>query len=131
MKNRDVLTLMEQVIAVLVFAVAAAICLRVFVFADGLSKTAESEDRSGVLAQNAAEMYKQVSGDAERMMEYEGWKMEDGVLYREDNGLEVRILEKESAYPGMGKAEISVRDGENERICFDLSYLKENTDHAE
>ena len=131
MKNKDVLTLMEQVIAVLVFAVAAAICLRVFVFADSLSKTAESEDRCGVLAGNAAELYKQVSGDKRRMTQIEGWSEKDGVLSYSEDGMTVRITEMESGYSGTGKAEIAVSEGETERICFDLAYLKEKQDNAE
>ena len=42
MKSRAPLALMEQTVMVLVFALAAALCLRAFVLADGISRQVEA-----------------------------------------------------------------------------------------
>lgn len=58
MRSKSPLALMEQVIMVLVFALAAALCLRVFVFSELASTRNESVDRAVVECQNAAEFLK-------------------------------------------------------------------------
>ena len=58
MKNRAVLTLMEQLVMILVFALAAAICLQAFVAAGQISRNSVDRDRAMVIAQNAAEAIK-------------------------------------------------------------------------
>ena len=59
MKSKAPLVLMEQVVMVLVFALTAALCLRMFVLADRLSVKYEACDRAVIEAQNAAEWMKQ------------------------------------------------------------------------
>ena len=63
MKNKAPLALMEQLVMVLVFALAAAVCLQVFVMADRLSRSCQERDRAAMEVQNAAEMLKSHSGD--------------------------------------------------------------------
>ena len=58
MRSKSPLALMEQVIMVLVFALAAALCLRVFAFSDLASTRNEAVDRAGLECQNAAEILK-------------------------------------------------------------------------
>ena len=58
MRSKSPLALMEQVIMVLVFALAAALCLRVFVFSELASTRNEAVDRAVVECQNAAEFLK-------------------------------------------------------------------------
>ena len=58
MRSKSPLALMEQVIMVLVFALAAALCLRVFVFSDLASTRNEAVDRAVLECQNAAETMK-------------------------------------------------------------------------
>ena len=55
MRNRAFLPLMEQAIMILVFALAAALCLRTFVWADGYSARQQARDQAVTVAQNAAE----------------------------------------------------------------------------
>lgn len=114
MKNKDVLTLMEQVLAVLVFAVAAAICLKTFVFADGLSKRAEAEDRACILLQNGAELIRNAGGDFEAVCARPGWAMEGEALVYREKGMTLRAEKR--AGRGTGYAEIAVFDGEEE-LC--------------
>ena len=58
MRSKTPLALMEQVVMVLVFALAAALCLRVFAFSNQLSQRNEDIDHAVLLAQNTAEMLK-------------------------------------------------------------------------
>ena len=58
MRSKSPLALMEQVVMVLVFALAAALCLRVFVFSDQASERNEAVDRAVLEVQNAAETLK-------------------------------------------------------------------------
>ena len=65
MKSKAPLALMEQLVMVLVFALAAALCVQVFVLAGQTSRRNESRDRAVVEAQNAAEVLKGLHGDYE------------------------------------------------------------------
>ena len=51
MRSKTPLALMEQVIMVLVFALAAALCLRAFVLSDRISRDCEERDRAIMAAQ--------------------------------------------------------------------------------
>ena len=65
MKSKAPLALMEQLVMVLVFALAAALCVQVFVLSGQTSRRNESRDRAVVEAQNAAEVLKGLHGDYE------------------------------------------------------------------
>ena len=69
MKNKSSLLLMEQLVMVLVFALAAALCLTAFVKADQISRETVRRDEAVLLAQNAAQVLKATSGDVELAME--------------------------------------------------------------
>ena len=58
MKSKAPLVMMEQIIMVLVFALAAALCLQTFVLSGKLSKLTEAKNRAVVEAQNVAETIK-------------------------------------------------------------------------
>ena len=96
MKNRTSLLLMEQLVMVLVFALAAAVCLLIFAQARNLSREAASTDEAVILAQNAAEVLKATGGDqktAQALAE---------APYRLD------ILPEDSGIPGFAQAQILV-----------------------
>ena len=63
MRNKSPLALMEQLVMVLVFALAAALCLQVFMFADLTSERNAAIDRAVTECQNAAEILKASGGD--------------------------------------------------------------------
>ena len=65
MRSKAPLALMEQLVMVLVFALAAALCVQGFVLSGQTSRWNESRDRALVEAQNAAEILKGLSGDYE------------------------------------------------------------------
>ena len=58
MRSKSPLTLMEQLVMILVFALAAALCLQVFVFAGRVSARSEQTDHAVLVCQNAAETLK-------------------------------------------------------------------------
>jgi len=67
MKNKAPLPLMEQLIMVLVFALAAALCLQGFSLADQTSHSQENRNHAVVLAQNMAECLKASAGNYETL----------------------------------------------------------------
>lgn len=96
MKNRAFLVLMEQLVMVLVFSIAAAVCMGLFVRA---GQAAEETARLGdavLLAQNAAETLK-ASGGKE-------------AVPGEQNGYRVEILRTDGNIPGFGSAVIQIYD---------------------
>ena len=63
MKSKAPLSLMEQLVMLLVFALAAALCLQVFVFSAQTSRWCASRDCAVTQVQNAAELLKANRGD--------------------------------------------------------------------
>ena len=64
MKNRTYLMLLEQLVMILVFAAAAAVCMRVFVYSYQISGDASALSEAALLAQNTAEQIKAARGTA-------------------------------------------------------------------
>lgn len=100
MKNRTSLLLMEQLIMVLVFALAAALCLNVFVEADRISRATASRDEGVLIAQNAAEVLKATSGDTAQT--------EQIVYAHAAGGYRMEIEKLDSEVPLLGEAEIRI-----------------------
>ena len=78
MKSKAPLSLMEQLAMLLVFALAAALCLQIFVFSGQVSRECETRDRAVAVAQNAAETLKAARGDLERAAQLYGGVFRDG-----------------------------------------------------
>ena len=70
MKHRASLTLMELLVMVLVFALAAAVCLRCFAAAAVTARETDLQTRAALLAQNGAEILKASAGDLEKPEEH-------------------------------------------------------------
>ena len=64
MKSKAPLALMEQILMVMVFALAAGLCLQVFVLGSQISHRCEAKDRAVLVVQNVAEVWKIHRGDA-------------------------------------------------------------------
>ena len=82
-RSKAPLAMMEQMVMLLVFALAAALCLQAFVKSDGMSKRGEARDRAVVLAQNAAEAVRACGGDFEeaaQLLGAEDWDEESITL---------------------------------------------------
>lgn len=69
MKSKAPLTMIEQMVMLLVFALAAALCLQAFVKSDDMSRHSEARDRASVLCQNAAEAIRHNGGDLAAALE--------------------------------------------------------------
>lgn len=132
MRSKSPLALMEQIVMVLVFALAAALCLQVFVLSDQMSEKHQDADRAVLLAQNTAEMIKAcggveeakeaVGGDIRQMM----WS----TYYYEDltpapdaeNGYyHVNVLPGNSGVEGLGQANIEVFRWDGNQGLFALN----------
>ena len=58
MKSKAPLVMMEQIVMVLIFALAAALCLQTFVLSGKISKNTEELNRASIETQNVAESLK-------------------------------------------------------------------------
>lgn len=65
MRSKAPLALMEQLMMVLVFALAAALCVQVFILSDKLSRQDAARDKAMVLCQSMAETLHHNGGDIE------------------------------------------------------------------
>ena len=126
MKSKAPLALMEQMVMLLVFALAAALCLQAFVKSDEISETSAARDRAAVLCQSVAEVIRSgrggpahaLSSAAERLncrydqgllwMDYdEDWNDDSESVYR----LTAQAIP--SGVPGLCTVRVAVeRDGE-------------------
>ena len=116
MKHKTPLVLMEMVIMVLVFALASAICLRMFAASEQLSQKNEAVSHAVLLAQNAAEELKAARGewnaDSEQLISYGDWP------YR------LEITEEETDINGLGSGRIRVFGHEGrkkEELLYELA----------
>ena len=143
MKSTAPLLLMEQMVMLLVFALAAALCLQAFVKSDQLSLRSQARDRAVTAAQSAAEAVRHSKGDLEQTAERLGNSAPqaepDGLLlaYDEDWNIaqdtmryHLGIVVQDSGVPGLGKAQIWVRDetaeeAEAELLRFDVMWQEE------
>ena len=100
MKRSAFPVLMEILVMVLTFSVAAAVCLGLFVAADRISRESEQLDRAVLAAQNAAQMLKagHSYGDTDQ------------------DGLYVTAQDLPEEIPGLCKARIRVLDARGEEI---------------
>ena len=124
MRSKTPLALMEQVIMVLVFALAAALCLRAFVLSDSTSRACEEQDRAVMAAQTVAEAVKLTRGDyaeAERMAEA-ALENVDVVYFHSDHAepvpgaMQIIITPADSDTALLGLAEISARNESGDEI---------------
>lgn len=76
MRSRTPLALMEQLVMVLVFALASAVCLKVFVNADQISRRNEAVSQAALQAQNTAEMLKLRGEDLSQALADSQWTKE-------------------------------------------------------
>jgi len=121
---------MEQVVMVLVFALAAALCLQVFVLSEQTSSRNKEIDNAVLLAQNTAEQLKAYGGVEEaadavggkiRHMLWSSYYDEDLIPVPDQTSAyyEVHTLPENSGVEGLGKATINVvRFDGNEPLFF-------------
>lgn len=124
MRSKTPLALMEQVIMVLVFALAAALCLRAFYLSDRISRSCEERDRAVQAVQTVAETLKSCHGDfseTERLVQT-ALDNVDVVFYHNDHWedpedrLRVIILPAASGSELLGCAEVSALSADGDTI---------------
>ena len=118
MKNKAPLALMEQLIMILVFALASALCLRLFVYSDQVSVTGAARDQAAAVVQNAAEALKLNGGSMESLAgllggeaDADGWRMSYDSSWQETDEKRLAFIAEakitEDHIPLMGSAEVS------------------------
>ena len=136
MRSKAPLALMEQTVMLLVFALAAALCLRAFVWSGQTSRHGEARDRAAVAAQTAAEVIKHEGEQggapdaAERLggsydpesqtlaLYYDG----DWNLVSEAGQGVYRLAAQEASggVPGLGLVRVWVTGQDGEDVLFDI-----------
>lgn len=144
------LILMEQLAMLLIFALSAAVCLRVFAWSQQLSQLTRDRDDAALLCQNTAETLRTQNGDATgALTEISGVQpgYRDGfgyfIRYGEDwtaLGEEsrtcrytLRVRELDSGLPGLGKAEVEAyrwQGGEMESLFRLETAWQEVSEHG-
>ena len=126
MRSRAPLALMEQTVMVLVFALAAALCLRAFVLADGISRQVEATDHAVLWAESAADTLKARKGDLARAaaelggnLDGQRWIIPLDENWQETAGEPAYTLTArpvQTGRPLFGKAKIDVVQKNGERL---------------
>lgn len=86
-RSKAPLALMEQIIMILVFALASAVCLQAFVYSNRLSSDGQKKEIASAKAQTVVEYCKANHGDLEKVCtQLQGERTEEGmsVDYPED-----------------------------------------------
>lgn len=132
MRSKAPLTLIEQAVMLLVFALAAVLCLKALVWADTQSAVSAQRDRALLAAQNAAETLKACGGDFEQAAQLGGgvWDGESWiVLYDEDwnvtddmHTYSLRAVSGESGLELLGQAEVVVYQDELELASLEVCW---------
>lgn len=136
MKKKSTLSLMELAVMVMIFALAAVLCLRAFVWADTNSRSGEERDRAALCAQSAAEVMKSCRGDADAVCKELG-AVQDGedifAYYDSDwnvtsapDTYELKIGREDSGEELLGQANISVSSDKGE--LFGLTVCWQEVD---
>ena len=125
MRDKTPLVLIELLIMLLVFALAAAVCLRAFAWADRESLRGEARDRAVLTAELAAETLKHYKGDfAAAAADFGGcW---DGEVWRvgfdgdwtpaENAAYHLQAVRVTDTQEYLGRAEIAVFDADGNRL---------------
>jgi len=120
MRSKAPLALMEQLVMILVFALAAAFCLQAFALSDRLSRENLHRDNAVILAQNTAETLKACGGDLSEVCALLGGTVEQGLWYAyyddalapaaalSEDGYQVDIFPVPTQRETLGQALVSV-----------------------
>lgn len=146
MRSRSSLAMMEQIIMLLVFALAAALCLQAFVKSDQMSRSSEARDRASTLCQSAAEAVRYSGGDLEQAAEllgipygayaqeepafsahyYEDWTLSDTREY----AYVLRVERMDSGVNGLGRAAVTMRSAAGQQPIFELEVCWQEDSEA-
>ena len=130
MKQKAPLALLEQMIMIAVFAVAAALCLQAFALAERISRENEDRDKAVILAQNAAEVCTAAAGDQALLIEKlggaamgQGWTALFGEDLKEadtEGAYRVVVSRERADHPGLGLANVCVYGAASGKLLFQI-----------
>lgn len=140
MKSKAPLLLMEQMVMLVVFALAAALCVQAFVRSDASSRRSEARDHAVVLCQNAAELIRHTGDVGDALAQLHGQVYErDGVYHayydqdmnyvwsQPDCGMEapqiayrLEVTPVDTGVDGLGKARVEMTTTEDNSVVFAL-----------
>lgn len=141
MKNKAPLVLMEQLVMVLVFALAAALCVQAFVLADKQSRQMEVQSRALQETQNVVETLKSCGGDYHetarlcqgvwdgttlQIFYSQDWQPEQG----ESAVYTLTVAPEKSEYELLGRAEATLSDRDGTLLCTLSAAWQEVSSHA-
>lgn len=113
MKNKAPLSLMEQIIMLLVLAVAAVLCLQVFLWADRQADQSRLLDEALQQVQSTAEVLKATQGDLTAAAGIAGGQVLDGQWLLSAENYTISVTPQNSGNALLGTAEILAEaDGE-------------------
>lgn len=132
MRSKAPLALIEQAVMLMVFALAAVLCLKAFVWADLRSAANAEEDRALLQAQSAAETLKSCRGDCPAAIEIMGGTWDEtcwSIRYDENWNqtdeaaaylLLATLLNTEEEY--LGGAQVEVLKGETSLALLTVNW---------
>lgn len=130
MRSKAPLALMEQLVMVLVFALAAALCVQVFVLSDRTSRQSEARDRAVLEAQTAAEVLKSCGGDHAEAARKLGGTWNGQMWGFRAGDCDVLVVPEEGGVPLLGAATVTVWSAEGD-LLFSLPVAwQEVSGHA-
>lgn len=121
MKSKTPLVLMEQLVMVLVFALAAALCLRCFVSTDRISEKNTLRDEAVLMAQSAAETVKGCYGDYEAAAQRLGGQWNGSVLAIHSDEMSLFVIPEDGGHDLLGRARVEVYTHEGDVLLFALT----------
>ena len=134
MKRKAYLNLMEQLVMLLVFALASVVCLKAFVWADRESLHIDLVDNASIAAQNTAETLRSCGGGVPYALlesarriggEYDGKTLniqydENWQICRENGAYILIADEADSGFEGLSRAVVKVVDTDKEEVLFQI-----------
>lgn len=107
MRNKAPLMLIELTVMLLILALAAALCMQGFAWADTQAQNNARKDRALVELQSAAEVLQACSGDLQAAVALHGGVLEQGnwTILLED-GTVLRAVPEQAALPNLGTARL-------------------------
>lgn len=130
MKNRGALVLMEQLVVILVFALAASLCLLAFSHAHRISGETDRRDRAVELAASGCEVMKALHGDLAEAGELLEGQVTEGCLVVSRGDLRMEIRPLESQFSKLSTSEILIFDTETGEILYSLTVGWQEVDHG-
>lgn len=139
-KSRAPLVLMEQLVMVLVFALAAAVCIQSFVMTGIRSKKLVQKDHAMMVCESLAEIVKACHGDKNKILSETGGSLQEDriqVSYDEnwnrvprEDAVYMAVFQLQDTKSLCHRGTITVTAQENEDVLFslDIAWQGEKND---